>query len=173
MARLRTWLPDAVRRGEGVFIAPGAVVTGTVALGERASVWYQAVVRGDGAPITIGAETNIQDGSILHVDPPFPLMIGDRVTVGHRVVLHGCRIEDECLIGIGAIVLNDARIGRHSIIGAGALVTEGMIVPPGSLVLGLPGRVVRTLDEDDAERIRANAAVYVDLAAHHARRLES
>ena len=171
MARLRTWLPDAVRRGEEAFVAPGAVVTGTVALGDRASVWYQAVVRGDGAPITIGAETNIQDGCVLHVDPPYPLIIGDRVTVGHRAVLHGCRIEDECLIGIGAVILNDARIGRHSIVGAGALVTEGMIVPPKSLVLGLPGRVVRSLDEDDAERIRANAAVYVDLAAHHARRI--
>jgi len=168
MSRERTLLPTLVTRGDGVFIAPGAVVVGRVTLGDRASVWFNAVLRGDCAPITIGAETNIQDGAVLHVDPPSPVCIGERVVVGHGAVIHGARVEDECLIGMGAILLNDATVGTHSIIGAGAVVLEGMNIPPFSLVLGVPARVVRPLPESVIERIRDNAAVYVDLAAQYA-----
>jgi carbonic anhydrase/acetyltransferase-like protein (isoleucine patch superfamily) len=163
----RTYLPTAIQRGAGVFIAPGAVVVGQVRLGDRVSIWYGAVVRGDMAPISIGAETNIQDGAVLHVDPPAPVELGERVVVGHRAVIHGARVADECLIGMGAILLNNAVVGTHSIVGAGAVVTEGMQIPPLSLVLGVPARVVRTLPETVEERIRRNAAVYVEAAAEY------
>ncbi len=168
MALSRDYLPTRIQRGEGVFIAPGAVVVGQVSLGDRASVWYGAVVRGDMAPITIGEETNIQDGAVLHVDPPYPVVLGERVVVGHRAVIHGARVADECLIGMGAVLLNGAIIGTHSIVGAGAVVTEGMEVPPLSLVLGVPARVVRALPPEVADRIRRNAAVYVEAAAEYA-----
>ncbi len=168
MALSRDYLPTRIQRGEGVYIAPGAVVVGQVSLGDRASVWYGAVVRGDMAPITIGEETNIQDGAVLHVDPPYPVVLGERVVVGHRAVIHGARVADECLIGMGAVLLNGAIIGTHSIVGAGAVVTEGMEVPPLSLVLGVPARVVRALPSEVADRIRRNAAVYVEAAAEYA-----
>src|SRR5919108_3723814 len=151
------------------FVAPTAAVMGDVVLEEESSVWYAAVVRGDMAPIRIGAQTNIQDGSVVHVDEGFPCTVGRRVGVGHRVILHGCTVEDECLIGMGSIVLNGARIGRGSVIAAGAVVPEGMQVPPGSLVMGVPGRIVRPVDAALAERIAATWRHYVQQAKVHSR----
>jgi len=167
MTKQRSFLPTRLDYPDTVFIAPGAVVVGQVTMGARSSIWYNAVVRGDMAPITIGEETNIQDGAVVHVDHLVPASLGDRVVVGHRAVVHGAHVEDECLIGMSATLLNNAVIGRHSIIGAGTVVTEGTRIPPSSLVLGVPGKVVRTLPPDVAQRIRANAAVYVDAAAQY------
>jgi carbonic anhydrase/acetyltransferase-like protein (isoleucine patch superfamily) len=149
------------------FIAPGAIVLGDVQLGKNASVWFNAVVRGDTARISIGEETNIQDLSMLHADDGVPCVVGNRVTVGHRVILHGCTIEDDCLIGMGAIVLNKVRVGRGSVIGAGAVLLEGTEVPPGSVVVGIPGRVVRAVDEGMRERINEGWRHYVDQARRH------
>src|SRR3974377_2293 len=129
-----------------VFIARGAIVVGEVQLGKDGSVWDNAVIRGDCARISIGEATNIQDLSMVHADPGLPCLVGNRVTVGHRVILHGCTIEDECLIGMGAILLNGVRVGKGSLIGAGAVLTEGLEVPGGSVVLGIPGRIVRAVD---------------------------
>ncbi|MFQ5767482.1 MAG: gamma carbonic anhydrase family protein [Acidobacteriota bacterium] len=165
MIKTPEFLPTKITLGEDVFIAPGATVVGQVSLGARVSVWYQAVLRGDLAAIKIGDETNIQDGSVLHVDRRLPVRLGRRVVVGHRAVIHGATIADECLIGMGAIVLSGAVIGTHSIVGAGAVVTEGMEIPPRSLVLGIPGKVVRTMPSGIAARIQANAADYVAAAA--------
>ncbi len=149
------------------FIAPTAVVLGDVAIDADASVWYHAVVRADIAPIRIGAETNIQDGAVVHVDTDVPCTVGRRVGVGHRVILHGCTIDDECLIGMGSVVLNHVRIGAGSVIAAGAVVPEGVSIPPGSLVMGVPGRVVRPVDEALRQRIRGTWANYVELARAH------
>ena len=149
------------------FIAAGAAVLGDVTLGEDASVWYGAVVRGDMAPIVIGAQTNLQDGAIVHVDEGMPCTIGHRVGVGHRVILHGCIVEDECLIGMGGILLNGVRIGTGSVVAAGAVIPEGMHVPPGSLVMGVPGRIVRAVDASLTERIASTWAHYVELARAH------
>lgn len=143
------------------YIHPSAVVSGSVTLGHRASVWPTAVLRGDIAPIVIGDDTNVQDGTIIHVDEGMPVHVGSRVTIGHRAVIHGCTIEDDCLIGIGAIVLNGAVIGTGSMIGAGAVVPEGMQVPPGSLVLGVPGKVVRPVDAELRRRIEHGAQSYL------------
>ena len=131
------------------------------------SVWYNAVIRGDTDKISIGEETNIQDLSMIHADPGVPCVVGNRVTVGHRVILHGCTIEDDCLIGMGAIVLNQVRVGRGSVIGAGAVLLEGTEVPPGSLVIGIPGRVVRQVDEAMRERLEHGWRHYVDQARRH------
>ncbi|SCX43970.1 Carbonic anhydrase or acetyltransferase, isoleucine patch superfamily [Klenkia marina] len=149
------------------FVAPTAVVVGDVALGPRASVWYGAVVRADAESIRIGADSNVQDGSTLHSDPGSPLVLGDRVTVGHRVVLHGARVDDDVLVGMGAVVMNGAHIGSGSIVAAGAVVTEGMVVAPGSLVAGVPARVVKDLGGAAVERIRANATSYTDRIQQH------
>ncbi|MEO6057719.1 MAG: gamma carbonic anhydrase family protein [Gemmatimonadales bacterium] len=149
------------------FIAPGAVVMGDVMLGADASVWFGAVVRGDMAPIVIGPETNLQDGTIVHVDEGVPCTVGRRVGVGHRVILHGCVVEDECLIGMGSIILNGVRIGTGSVVAAGAVIPEGMEVPPGSLVMGVPGRIVRTVDAALTARIEATWAHYVAQARAH------
>ena len=149
------------------YIAPGAVVLGAVSLGKRSSVWYNSVLRGDIAPIVVGDESNIQDLTVIHVDEGKPCSVGDRVGVGHRAVLHGCTIEDECLIGMGAVLLNGVRVRTGSVVGAGAVLTEGMEVAPGSLVLGVPGRVVRKVDELLRERMRTNWSQYVELAAQH------
>src|SRR4051812_6807745 len=129
------------------FIARGTIVLGRVELGRDASLWYNAVVRGDTERIAIGESTNIQDLSMVHADPGFPCLVGPRVTVGHRVILHGCTVEEECMVGMGAILLNGVRLGKGSVVGAGAVLVEGMEVPAGSLVLGVPGRVVRAVDE--------------------------
>lgn len=139
------------------FVAPSADLVGDVTLGPHASVWYGCVLRGDIAPIRVGEETNIQDLTVVHVDSDRPTSIGPRVGVGHRAIIHGCEIEEEVLVGMGAIVLSHARIGRGSVIAAGALVTEGTEVPPESLVVGVPGRIVR--DVDDALRARVARTV--------------
>jgi carbonic anhydrase/acetyltransferase-like protein (isoleucine patch superfamily) len=149
------------------FIAPGAAVMGDVTLGADASIWYGAVVRGDMAPIVIGPETNLQDGTIVHVDEGVACTIGRRVGVGHRVILHACTVEDECLIGMGSVLLNHVRIGTGSVVAAGAVIPEGMQVPPKSLVMGVPGRIVRTVDAVLTERIAATWAHYVAQARAH------
>lgn len=143
-------------------IARGAILVGNVTLGEQSSVWYNAVVRADNEPITIGARSNIQDCCVLHVDEGNPIQIGDGVTVGHGAILHGCTIGDNSLIGMGAVVLNGARIGKNCIIGAAALVTQGMEVPDSSMVLGVPAKVRRPLTEEEIEGNRRAAAEYVD-----------
>jgi carbonic anhydrase/acetyltransferase-like protein (isoleucine patch superfamily) len=150
-----------------VFVAPTAAVMGEVTLGEDASVWYNAVLRGDMAPIVIGAQSNIQDGSVVHVDEGVPCTVGQRVGVGHRVILHGCTVGDDCLIGMGSVLLNGVTIGTGSVVAAGAVVPENMQVPPRSLVMGVPGRIVRQVDPGLADRIAATWAHYVDEARAH------
>jgi carbonic anhydrase/acetyltransferase-like protein (isoleucine patch superfamily) len=149
------------------FIAPGAIVLGDVHLGPESSVWYNAVLRGDTDRITIGDQTNIQDLTTIHADPGIPCTVGKRVTVGHRVILHGCTIEDDCLIGMGAVILNGARVGPGSIVGAGAVVLEGMEIPPGSMVLGLPAKVVRPVDEAMESRLEHGWRYYIEQARRH------
>jgi carbonic anhydrase/acetyltransferase-like protein (isoleucine patch superfamily) len=143
------------------------VLLGDVTLGPRASVWYGCVLRGDMAAIVVGDSSNVQDGTIVHVDEGKPARIGARVGVGHRAVIHGCVIEDECLIGMGSVLLNDVRIGTGSVVAAGALVTEGTQVPPGSLVLGVPARVVRQVDDALRARIRHTWEHYIGQAERH------
>lgn len=151
-----------------MFIHGAAVVIGRVSLGARASVWPTAVVRGDIEEITVGDDTNVQDGAVLHADPGMPCVVGDRVTIGHQATVHGCTVGDECLIGIGATVLNGARIGSQSIVGAHALVPEGMVVPEGVLVVGVPAKVRRELTAEERSGLAAQAARYVANAARHA-----
>jgi carbonic anhydrase/acetyltransferase-like protein (isoleucine patch superfamily) len=146
------------------FIAWNAEVVGEVRLGRDVGIWFSATLRGDIAGITIGDETNIQDGSTLHVDEGLPLSIGQRVTVGHNAVLHGCVVGDDCLIGIGAVVLSGAVIGAQSIVGAGSLVTEGKSFPPRTLIVGSPAKAIRSIDDAMLAKVRANAAQYVRLA---------
>lgn len=151
------------------WVAPGAVVVGDVTLGPGVSVWYGCVLRGDVNSIRIGARSNIQDGSVLHVTRDrFETIVGEEVTVGHRAVVHGCRVGDGALIGIGAIVLDGAEIGEGALVGAGAVVTPGKIIPPRSLVIGTPARVVRMLDDDELTEQRDRTLHYVDLAREHA-----
>jgi carbonic anhydrase/acetyltransferase-like protein (isoleucine patch superfamily) len=144
------------------FVAPTAVVVGAVTMGPRASIWYGAVARADCEVIEIGEGSNVQDGCTLHSDPGFPLVVGRGVTVGHNVVLHGARVDDDVLVGMGSIVMNGAHIGSGSIVAAGAVVTQGTEVPPGSLVAGIPARVVRQATNDDLQHIRGNAASYTE-----------
>ncbi|WP_218311101.1 gamma carbonic anhydrase family protein [Alteromonas antoniana] len=148
--------------GKDVYIAPGAHVIGDVKLEDNVSVWFNAVIRGDMDTITIGEDTNIQDGSVLHTDSGISLTLGKGVTVGHKVMLHGCRIGDYSLIGINAVVLNGAKIGKGCIIGANALITENMEVPDFSLVVGSPGKVVKTLDSAVLDKLKASADHYVE-----------
>ncbi len=150
-----------------VWIADNATVIGDVRLAAGVSVWFGAVLRGDNAPITVGEGTNIQDGAILHNDEGVPLTIGAHVTVGHMAVLHGCTVGDGSLIGINAVILNHAVIGRDCLIGANALVPEGKVIPDRSLVVGSPGRVVRTLSDADVAALRQNAAHYLKAAARY------
>ena len=148
--------------GDGKFwIAPNAVVLGNVSLEEDASVWFAATVRGDNEPIIIGQRSNVQDGCVLHTDPGFPLKIGPDCTVGHMVMLHGCSIGRGSLIGIGSIILNGAQIGEECLIGANTLIAEGKDIPPRSMVLGSPGKIVRQLSDDDVKRIHGSAQRYV------------
>jgi carbonic anhydrase/acetyltransferase-like protein (isoleucine patch superfamily) len=140
---------------------------GDVVLEEEASVWYTSVLRGDTAPIRIGSQTCLQDGCIVHVDEGVPCTIGKRVGVGHRVTLHGCTVEDDCLVGMGSILLNHVVVGRGSVIAAGALLPEGTKVPPGSLVMGLPAKVVRPVDEELTRRIEQTWRHYVEQAKRH------
>ena len=160
-------LGDVKVQAEGDFwVAPNAVVVGNVILKADASVWFGATLRGDNEPITVGVGSNIQDGSVLHSDPGFALTIGDHVTVGHKVMLHGCEIGEGSLIGINAVVLNGAKIGKNCLIGANALITEGKEIPDNSMVLGSPGKVVKTLSEEQAMGLRIGAAHYVENARH-------
>jgi carbonic anhydrase/acetyltransferase-like protein (isoleucine patch superfamily) len=149
-----------------VFLAPNASVVGDVTLGDRVSIWYAAVVRGDVHRISIGADSNVQDGSVIHGTlDEWPVVIGERVSIGHSATVHGATLEDDVLIGIGARVLDGARIGAFSLVAAGALVREGMIVPPRSLVAGVPGVIKRALSERELEIIRRTPGRYRDLAA--------
>jgi carbonic anhydrase/acetyltransferase-like protein (isoleucine patch superfamily) len=148
--------------GEGEFwIAPDATVIGGVQLGKGVGIWFGAVLRGDGEPIVIGPETNLQEFCLVHTDPGCPVAVGRGCTIGHRAILHGCTIGDNTLIGMGAIILNRVRIGDDCLIAAGALVVEGREIPSGSLVMGSPGKVVRTLTPDEIGRNRISAAHYV------------
>jgi carbonic anhydrase/acetyltransferase-like protein (isoleucine patch superfamily) len=150
------------------FVHSAAHVIGDVTLGARASVWPTCVLRGDTAPITVGDDTNIQDGTIVHVDRGVPCTIGARVAVGHRAIVHGATVEDDVMVGMGAILLNRVVVGSGSIIGAGAVVREGMVIPANSLVLGVPGRIVRETTIEERERIARTVASYLALQVEHA-----
>lgn len=154
------------------YVDPSAQVIGDVVIGEKSTVWPNATLRGDVHALRIGKETNIQDNSVLHADwPDFPLTLGDRVTVGHLVMLHGCTVEDDALIGIGAIVLNGAVIGKGSVIAAGALVSEGTVIPPYSLVMGVPGKVRREVNEEERTRFSSGVDHYVELGEQYLREM--
>ena len=153
------------------WIAPGAVVIGNVVIGAHASVWFGVVLRGDNEQISLGEGTNVQENSVLHTDWGYPMQIGANCTIGHRAMLHGCTIGDGALIGMGATVLNGAKIGAGCLIGAGSLVTEGKEMPEGSLVMGSPGKVVRTLDEEGRARLLKSAETYRANAARFAKGL--
>lgn len=155
------------------WIADTAVVIGDVNLGDKANIWWGAVVRGDNDPINIGANSNIQDGSVLHTDEGVPMNIGANVTVGHMVTLHGCTIGEGSLIGIGSIVLNRAVIGKHSLVGANTLIPEGKTYPERSLIVGSPGKVVRELTDEEVARLQASAEHYVNNAARYRRDLQT
>lgn len=159
------------RLASGCWVAPNATLIGDVTLDEEATVWWGAVLRAEAEPIRIGRGSNVQDNAVLHVDPGFPLTLGAGVTIGHLAMVHGCTVGDGSLIGIGATVLNGARIGKNCLVGAHALVAEGKEIPDGSMVLGMPGRIVRTLTEEDLVRLRAPAATYVARGRHYAERL--
>lgn len=149
------------------FVAAGVVIRGDVMVGADASIWFNAVVRGDTEKVRIGSRSNVQDACVIHSDPGYPCKIGDDVTIGHGAIVHGADVGNHALIGIRAVVLNGARIGEGSIVAAGALVTEGAVIPPGSLVMGTPAKVVRELTEADLERIRRTATNYVQAAAEY------
>jgi carbonic anhydrase/acetyltransferase-like protein (isoleucine patch superfamily) len=156
---------------DDVFVAPGAVIVGDVHLLPGSSVWYTSVLRGDGGRITLGEGSNLQDGCVVHADREFPTTIGARVTVGHRAMLHGATIEDDVLIGMGALLMNGCVIGSGSMVAAGALVSQGVVIPPNSLVVGVPGRVVGPVREIDTELILRAAGSYVALGRAHAEAL--
>jgi carbonic anhydrase/acetyltransferase-like protein (isoleucine patch superfamily) len=157
----------------GAWAAPSADLIGDVRLGERASVWFGAVIRADNTPIILGQESNFQDGAIGHSDPGAPLTIGARVTVGHQAILHGCTIGDDCLIGMGAKILNGAVVGPECLVGAGALITEGKAFAGGMLIVGTPARVVRPLTDAEKAGLRLSAAHYADKSAHYAASLRT
>ena len=155
--------------GEGVLVAPGAAIVGNVRLGQDVSFWYGCVARGDLAPVTVGDRSNIQDGTVMHVADNGPCVVGVDVVVGHRVMLHACRVEDACLIGMQATLLDDCVVGEGSIVGAGALVTQRTVIPPHSLVLGAPAKVVRSLDPSVADEHRALAGKYMRIKENYLR----
>ena len=157
--------------GEGAWIAPSADLIGDVRVGPRASIWFGAVIRADNTPIVIGTESNVQDGAVGHSDPGAPLVIGDRVTVGHQAILHGCTVHDEALIGMGARILNKAVIGAQCLVGAGTLVTEGKTFEPRMLIVGTPARAIRALTEQEVAALAVSAAHYAAKAAHYAAQL--
>jgi carbonic anhydrase/acetyltransferase-like protein (isoleucine patch superfamily) len=158
----------APQLAEGAWAAPSAELIGDVRLGERASVWFGAVIRADNTPIVLGEETNFQDGAIGHSDPGAPLTIGARVTVGHQAILHGCAVSDDCLIGMGARVLNGAFLGPGCLVGAGALISEGKRFEEGGLIVGSPARFIRPLTEAEKTGLRLSAAHYAEKAARYA-----
>lgn len=166
--------PSAVHRPSSnvnihpsAFIHPAAVVTGNVTLGARVSVWPTAVLRGDSDSITVGDDSNVQDGTIVHADDGIPTIVGKRVAIGHRAIVHGSIIDDDCLIAMGAILLNGVRVGSGSIVGAGAVCREGMEIPPNSLVLGVPGKIVRETTAEDRDRIRRTVDAYLELQTRY------
>ncbi|MEC8442853.1 MAG: gamma carbonic anhydrase family protein [Pseudomonadota bacterium] len=154
-------------RGQDVFVADNARVIGSVALEDQSSIWFGAILRGDNDQITIGPQSNVQDGAVLHTDPGIKLTLGRGVTVGHNAMLHGCEIGDYSLVGIGAVILNKATIGKHCIIGANALIPEGMDIPDGSLVVGAPAVIKRTLNDAQKKMLEASAAHYVHNASRY------
>jgi len=158
------WSLDGVAPalGRGVFVAPTATVVGNVSLGDEVSVWFGAVLRGDVERLTIGRGSNIQDNSVCHSDPGSPLVVGDNVTVGHGVILHGCRVGDGSLIGMGSTILNDAKIGKNCLVGANALVTEGKEFPDGVLIVGSPARAIRALTPEELARMAQSPGRYVE-----------
>jgi carbonic anhydrase/acetyltransferase-like protein (isoleucine patch superfamily) len=158
---------DRPRLADDAWVAPGASVLGRVELGPRSSVWYGAVLRGDNDLIRVGARSNVQDGSVLHTDHGIPLTVGEDVTLGHQVMLHGCSVGDGSLIGIQSVILNGARIGRHCLVGAKSLVTEGKEFPDGALIMGAPAKVVRMLTPEQIQGLLASAAHYVEQARRH------
>ena len=162
--RLQGFTPQL---GTGTWVDETAVLIGRVVLGDRSSVWPQAVLRGDTDLISVGDESNVQDGAVLHADEGVPCTVGERVTIGHRAIVHGCRVDDESLIGMGAIVMNHAHIGAGCLVAAGAVVPEGMQVPAGHLVRGIPAKPVRVLTDDELEGLRRSAAHYVSMIERH------
>jgi len=166
-AAVDRYLSQVPTAGSRVLVAPGACLVGDVRLGDESSVWYCAVLRGDLAAVVVGERTNIQDGTVIHVGDDAPCVVGADVVVGHRAILHACRVEDACLIGMQATVLDDAVIGQGSVVGAGAVVTQRTVIPPRSLVLGTPGRVVRQLTAEDEAFHRALAMKYVRLKENY------
>lgn len=161
------FLPTRLTLARTVFVAPGAVLVGEVTVGDESSVWYGCVLRGDMEPVLVGRQTNIQDGVVIHVDFDAPARVGDRVTVGHRAVLHGCTVEDDCLIGMGAVVLTGAVVGAGSLVAAGSVVREGQIISPGSLAAGVPARVTGEAGEEITRRIREGMENYLLYAARY------
>jgi carbonic anhydrase/acetyltransferase-like protein (isoleucine patch superfamily) len=159
------------REGE-TYVAPGAMLIGSVLLKPNANVWFNAVIRGDNELITVGEDSNVQDGSVLHTDMGYPLDIGRGVTIGHKVMLHGCTIGDYSLIGINAVVMNGAKIGKYCIIGANALIPEGKVIPDGSLVVGSPGKIRRETNAIDRQVLEASAAHYVENSKNYAKALK-
>lgn len=170
--RLEQYLSREPKIDETAYVAEQATVIGAVTIGPRCSVWPGAVLRGDINTIEVGEGTNIQDGTVVHLADDFGVRIGDYVTVGHLAMIHACSIGDDCLIGMKATILDGAEIGEQSIIGAGALVTKGTRIPPRSLVIGMPGKVVRTLTEAEVLSLRASAEKYIAVAAAHKRRFQ-
>jgi carbonic anhydrase/acetyltransferase-like protein (isoleucine patch superfamily) len=164
---------DHVQVAEGVYVAPGAHVIGNVVLHKNSSVWFNAVVRGDCDVITIGENSNVQDGSVLHTDVDVPLTIGKSVTIGHKVMLHGCEIGDYSLIGINTVVLNGAKIGKYCVIGANSLITENMHILDGSLVMGSPAKIIKTIPEQQRKMLEKSAQHYVDNAKRFSTQLKA
>lgn len=165
---IRSYRGISPRLGRDVFVAPSADVIGDVTLGDRSSVWFNAVIRGDRDLVRIGAGTNVQDGVVIHTDPGAPCVLGDECTIGHGAVVHGCRVGDGSLMGMGAVVLSGAEIGPESVVGAGCLIPEGRSFPARALILGVPGKIVRSLRDDEVETMsRRRAATYVTLAAEY------
>jgi carbonic anhydrase/acetyltransferase-like protein (isoleucine patch superfamily) len=160
-------LQKPITKGKDVFVAPTATVIGDVSLGDEVSIWFGAVLRGDSDKISVGARTNIQDNAVIHCDPNDPAVIGEECIIGHCAIVHGAKLANNVLIGMNATVLNNAEIGEFSIIGANALVTAGTIIPPYSLVLGSPAKVVKKLSDDQVEGVRINAKVYVEKAKEY------
>lgn len=149
------------------FIAASADVFGDVVLGEESSIWFQSVLRGDSASITVGKGTNIQDGTVVHTDLDVPVVLGDYITIGHQCLIHGCTVEDGALIGMGSILLNHSVIGENTLIGAGSLVTEGTVIPPNVLAFGRPAKVIRPLTTEEIQKNRTNAEHYIELAQRY------
>jgi carbonic anhydrase/acetyltransferase-like protein (isoleucine patch superfamily) len=164
-------VPNNVTLHETAFVAPNATVVGNVTIEAHASVWFNAVVRAELDHVTIGERANVQDGAVIHVDEGFPVRLGKNVTVGHRAVVHGATVDENCIVGIGAILLNGCHIGANSIVGAGALVPEGKRFPPNSLLIGVPARVAREITPEQAARITEGADHYVAFGAGYARKL--